>query len=182
MIKKKILVLIILLIQISCSKIYKVDDPKELLKNIHNLVNNGNYKELNNLLYNIKYKSRDTMLNSSELILNGIINKQIVGNFAYSNEGIEYHMNYVNKYSVYGDDNYIKEYLIDSKISENDDYLKKVIEKEKNKIIFYKLEFTVLGFIEHDNKLKLFFTKDLTDVDISEDSHNKAILYKKIKK
>jgi len=175
-----LIMIIIFLCSTSCSKLQKVTKPSDVLKKIKYFEENENYESIKQYLYNIKYISNNVELNSIDLLIMGIKTRKESGNFAYSNKGIEYHIKYVDKYSLAGDDEYIKEILIDSRIGEYDKYLSNLVKTDKNKIIIYKIEFTILGFVEINNELKLFFSKDLSDVDISDFSHE--IVTKKIKK
>ncbi len=142
----------------------KIDNPRYVLLKLLLLEIDGKYNEMKEYVYGINYLD---LFNTSEKIIYGIKNKIVTGNFSYSRKGILFHANYVNRLAKEGDMSLISKYILSNGIEKYDLYLKETINREPKNIIMYELDMTVLGFIRIKDKLKLFYTKDLSDSDIN---------------
>ena len=96
---------------------------------------------------------------SSDLIVNGIKNRdKYRGAFTYQPNSLLYHANKIRNVKFGAADEQVKKYIIQSKIYQYDDNIRKIVDnKEFDRLYFYESGTTVLGFIKDNNIIKLFF-------------------------
>ncbi|HNZ26136.1 MAG TPA: hypothetical protein PLG34_07830 [Spirochaetota bacterium] len=153
----------------SCDFSRNITRPSELLKKIYKYDKSKKYEKIKDLIFNINFVESGKVYKSSEMIVDGIIKRKKFNQFAYSEKGILKHINYVDDNCIRGDSNDIDIYLIKSKIADNSTELMKIIKEKPENIIFYKVAYTVLGFVATENGLKLLMSTNLADTDFTDE-------------